>query len=587
MGQMELFGNSANGGSAIMPPNYQEMRPYQAEALAGIATSYRNGNKRPLLVMATGGGKTTVLAEFLRANIDPATQRVLVVAHTEEIIFQLRERIDNQFGGLGMINGVPGIGVVMASFDDTSARIVVATRQSLHPKRLEKVMEHGAFDYLIVDEAHHAIIANTYGVIMEVCTKRNPELRALGLTATPKRTDRQALGTLWDDIAFEWSIKDGVAEGYLSPPVRISVATEVNVSGVKTSRGDYSQRRLMSILKAYNWLELAMDAYDAHLRGKGRPTLAFMPSVDMSIEFVAALNATGVSARHIDGTTSKEDRRAILREYMAGTVDVVSNFGVLTEGFDAPHTQAIFMARPTRSAPLFTQIVGRGLRRYPGKTNCLIVDLTVIDTRALSKGTLLGDLVQCRECLSEYYKGYSHCPMCGAEAYKEEKAAPMEMGGPLGEPDLFDGEGIVARAGSLFSETFAAWYIEGGYSTCSMGDHGTLVIIPPVDDDYYRLIRIPKGRNQAPIVIGKDRDISALVFQADNIVQELARGLADRSGAWRSREVSPKQRPWLLKFGYSDDVIDTMTMGEASGIMTHRFTMDRVRGIKFDDKKSN
>lgn len=567
---------------AVIEAEYlpQSLRPYQAEAMAAIAESFSRGFKRPLVVMATGGGKTTVIAQYLLDHINPRTQRALVIAHTEEIIFQLRDRIANQFGGAldNLYGGASGIGVVMGAFDNPDARIVVATRQSLHKRRLPTLLESGMFDLVIIDEAHHAIQKNTYGTIADVLAESNPELRFLGFTATPKRSDEIALGTFWDDIAFTWGIEDGIEQGYLSPPLRIEVATRANVSGVRTSRGDYSQAKLVSALKLANWLELTVAAYKEHILDKGRPTLAFMPSVEMSHDFVFELVGLGVRARHIDGTTSKKDRRYILREYLSGHVEVVSNFGVLTEGFDAPHTQAIFMARPTRSPTLFTQIIGRGLRRYPGKDNCLIVDLTVVDTRALRMGTLLGKVVRCHYCRAEYFYSLPACPFCGAVVPIVGEGGPG--GGGSGENELEDfvGVGLVSQTKAIFEGSFSAWYVANGYSTCGLGDQGTLAIVPPIKDDYYRLVRIPKSSDEKIVVLQRDSDIASLIFAADSLVKKTSAGLAAREAEWRNNPPGEGQIKWIKKTGGHPNLA-ILSKGEASQILTHRFALKRVKGL--------
>ena len=120
-----------------------------------------------------------------------------------------------------------------------------------------------------------------------------------------------------------------------------------------------------------------------------------------------------MAAAHLDGNTPKDQRRAMLTDYKTGKLRVLSNFGVLTEGFDAPETAAILMARPTRSQTLFTQIVGRGLRPYPGKSDCLLIDLAVTDVRALEVGTLLGKMTMCKNCGIEHFAGLKACPHCG------------------------------------------------------------------------------------------------------------------------------------------------------------------------------
>jgi ribosomal protein L32 len=293
---------------------------------------------------------------------------------------------------------------------------------------------------------------------------------------------------------------DGIKGGYLAPATRLKIKTGVDTSGVKSQAGDYNEKQLISVLDASNWVSLAIDAFNEH--AGERQTLAFFPKVDMSREFARRLSEAGIPAAHIDANTPKDERGDVLRRYQRGEIRVVSNMGVLTEGFDAPQTSAILMARPTRSETLFTQIIGRGLRLYPGKQDCLIIDLTVVDTKVLEVGTILGQMADCTTCGTQFWKGLKHCPKCGADA---DSAVPNTKSCPqCGEeiarnakvcphcgyiiprvvlpPDFKGtGEGLQAEVADLFHNMSSAWYGDpDGTFSCSAGfDGAAMVILPP------------------------------------------------------------------------------------------------------------
>ncbi|MCC7447766.1 MAG: DEAD/DEAH box helicase family protein, partial [Anaerolineae bacterium] len=306
----------------------QVLRPYQQEAIQAIREAWGD-EQTPLAWLATGAGKTTILSQLLVETVDPHSQRALVFAHTKEIIEQIKERVTNQYNGLldryfgPQFN--PGIGIVMGENDSPDARIVVATRQSLHKRRLERVMQTGAFDVVVIDEGHH-VSDNTYLSIVKACREANPYVKVAGLTATPKRTDKKALGMLFTGICYPWTILDGIQGGYLSPATRIKIKTGVDVSRIRTLEGDYDQKQLVSVLDASNWVNLALDSYREY--AGERQTLAFFPKVDMSREFVSRLQESGISAEHIDAHTPKAQRADILRRYQQGEVKVVANMGV-------------------------------------------------------------------------------------------------------------------------------------------------------------------------------------------------------------------------------------------------------------------
>lgn len=501
----------------------QQLRPYQEDSIRAIVLAWEQ-HETPLIVMATGLGKTTVIAELLVREFDPATQRALVIAHTQELIYQPKERIEQQFGDrLLPYYGPefkPGIGIVMAANDDVSARIIVATRQSLREARFKRVLEHGAIDLLIIDEAHHAAPGSQYVDIVELCREANPNVKVVGFTATPKRTDKHALKMVFSKLAYNYGIVPAIKDGWLSPATRIKVKTPVDLRQVEKSAGDYKVDKLIAVLDAANWVQLAVDAYKKHVLDTGRQCLAFFPGVLESVQFTAALQAEGIPAAHVDANTPKELRGQMLRDYKQNKLKVVSNMGVLTEGFDAAQTSAILMARPTKSETLFTQIVGRGLRIYPGKQDCLIVDLTFTDTNVLTIGTLLGELQTCHnpECLTEFYRGLKHCPQCGWVAKKPvvklcpecEAELPqnakqctecgyvfLTMPRDPDEGKEEQGTGLVEEIGSLFGSMSAAWHSgQDGWLSCGVGDQGAFVIAPPSYQDGGRLReRLQRGMN--------------------------------------------------------------------------------------------
>ena len=491
----------------------QTLRPYQTDAIAAVIDAWHRG-KTPLISVPTGGGKTTIFAELLVRHFDPQTERALVLADTIELVYQPYERIRDQFDGrLNELFVTPfalasGIGIVMADQDDSSARIVVATRQTLRRSRFNKLLEHGAFDIVVIDEAHMVAAGGGFNDIVNWCREANPRVRIMGCTATPKRSDKKALAVVFDEISYNYRIVDAIKDGFLVPPTRVKIKTTVDLSGIKLTNGDYKQDDLIAALDAANWTELAVQAYEEHILKADRPCLAYFPGVQESKDFTLALQAKGIPAGHIDGTTNDKVRADILAAYKQGDLRVVSNCFVLTKGFDAPHTSAILLARPTKSETLLTQIVGRGLRLFPGKKDCLVVDLTTTDANILSVATLTGAMETCTNpaCNVEFYKGLKACPACGTPAShapnlktcpncKERIPGNAQdcpcCGYRFTGQQIFawgdnkeHGEGLYSEYTSLFGELSAAWYSDDeGYMSTSVGESGTLLITPPDNAD--------------------------------------------------------------------------------------------------------
>lgn len=557
----------------------QTLRDYQTHAVQAIRNAWGAGEPAPLAALATGAGKTTIIAQLLKETVNPDTGRALVIGHTAEIIYQLYERIANQFegalDGLYGLNFMPGIGLVMGENDSPDARIVVATRQSLHPERLPRLLNTGAFAKVIIDEAHHALGDNTYGAIMDALREANADVQIAGFTATPARTDRAALASIFSDIVYEWLIPEGIAQGYLVPVTRMKVATRVDVSAIRTNAGDYAQNRLISALDAANWLALCLDAYRQYVEPTGRQTLAFLPSVEMSKDFAAALLEQGVLAAHLDGTTPKDDRRKLLNAYTSGALKVVSNMAVLTEGFDAPATGCIFLGRPTRSRTLFTQIVGRGLRPFPGKHDCLLLDMTVVDTKALEIGTLLGRMATCKTCGVEFYASLRACPACGAPKPLTLREA-YETGAFQFPLNMDVGQGLVADYMPLFERAFAAWY-QGtdGFLSCTLTfEDGAYIIVPPLEDNYYRLAHVPKAYDTPIRYLDRNEDLASLLMQADTLIQKKAGHIAQKDAAWRGDPATPAQLQLLAKLGVK--VTGDISKGTASQLITHAISVKRL-----------
>jgi superfamily II DNA or RNA helicase len=278
---------------------------------------------------------TTIIAELVRRTVNPKTDRALALAHTQEIVYQLHDRIENQFAELEYwytVNRqlVPGIGIEMGDHRAASARIVVGTWQTLRSdKRLAELLQHGVITHVFYDEAHHLAADNEGFRLLDALREANPDIRVVGFTATPKRTDNKALAAVFKNICFSYSILDGISSGYLCPAVRKVIRTGIDLSGVKITRGDYAENQLASVLEATNWLDLAFQAYKEHLHDAGRKTLAFFPTVGMSRQFVAKCREAGIGAAHIDATTKRADRLLILRQYQRGDLKVVSNYNIL------------------------------------------------------------------------------------------------------------------------------------------------------------------------------------------------------------------------------------------------------------------
>lgn len=321
-----------------------ELRNYQLEGVRRVKTAWRDGEK-PLVYIATGGGKSTIISKLVY-DCNRAGSRCLIIGHTEEIITQLEDTIQRWVRSR--------VGVVMGTRSDAGAAVVVASRQSLYPKRLNALLLHGSFGYLFIDEAHHATRWNSYGrIVQEMCIVC-PELKIAGFTATPSSRCKG----LFTGVVFEWTVSDGMRSGYLVPLRELRVTLPF-VASAEVNAG----------------VDFVIDMYLRYIYKVRKHCIVFFRSVGESRSFVSGLLGRGIAAAHVDGGTPKCVREEILSMFRKGVYEVLSNMGVLVEGFDAPKTDSILLVRTPRSPTLLTQILGRGLRCDPAKTDCLLLNI--------------------------------------------------------------------------------------------------------------------------------------------------------------------------------------------------------------------
>ena len=335
-----------------------QLRPYQVNVVEEYNNATAAGLRHILLVADTGAGKTVIAAEIIRRAVQ-AKQRVLVLAHRRELITQASRKLH----AAGCDHGVllpdyksrPGERVQVASIATLHARAVRRRNIRLPPA-----------DLIVIDEAHHAR-ASTYSQVIE----KYPNANILGLTATPCRSDGRGLGNVFQKLIQCPSVADLIAAKYLVPTV-VYAPSIPDLRGVRVKRDDYVEAQLAQRMDqpklvgdiVTHWLRLA----------ERRPTVVYATGVAHSLHIRDEFRRANVLAEHIDGKTPVDQRDAILAGLANGTVEVVCNAMVLTEGWDQPCVSCIVLARPTKNLGLYRQIVGRGLRPAPGKTDCRILD---------------------------------------------------------------------------------------------------------------------------------------------------------------------------------------------------------------------
>ena len=334
----------------------EELRPYQQKARDRIHAEWDAGHTRTLLVLPTGTGKTIVFASVAADQVR-AGDRVLILAHRGELLEQAADKLQRSTGLVSAVEKAESTCL------DSWFRVVVGSVQTLQrTARLERFPQD-YFGTIIIDEAHHAI-TDGYRRILDYFEGA----KVLGVTATPDRGDMRNLGEVFDSLAFEYKLTDAIKEGYLCKIMAQTIPLQLDITSVTLSGGDYAVGDLGTALDPY----LEQIAAEMARRCKSRKTVVFLPLIKTSQKFRDLLNTYGFRAAEVNGQS--DDRRQVLADFDAGKYNVLCNSMLLTEGWDCPSVDCVVVLRPTKVRSLYSQMVGRGTRLSPGKTDLLLLD---------------------------------------------------------------------------------------------------------------------------------------------------------------------------------------------------------------------
>ncbi|WP_354689928.1 DEAD/DEAH box helicase [Lentibacter algarum] len=421
------------------------LRPYQEAAISSIYGYFKTNKGNPLVVIPTAGGKSLVMASFIEGVLKAwPDQRILIVTHVRELIAQ------NHAEMIGLWPEAPA-GIYSAGLGkrEAQARVLFAGIQSIH----RRAHEIGHTDLVLIDEAH-LIPGNSstmYRRFLDALQVINPALKVIGLTATPFRTGSGMLhegkDVLFTDIAYEAPVRDLIDAGYLSPLVSKQPATRLDVSKVGTRAGDFIARDLAAAVDQEATTRAAVNEIIDY--GKNRKSwLAFCSGVEHSHHVAQEFDRQGITCRTIFGDTPKDERDAIIAAFKRGEIRALASIGVLTTGFNAPGVDLIALLRPTKSAGLYVQMVGRGTRLAPDKENCLVLDFAenvrrhgpidlVRPKRPGDGGGGEAPTKVCPECDSIMALSATECPDCGyVFPPREVKIAPTAATLPVLSPKV-------------------------------------------------------------------------------------------------------------------------------------------------------
>jgi ATP-dependent helicase IRC3 len=551
--------NATSSSTGVTP------RPYQEEAVQAILKSRRQGLQRVLVTMPTGTGKTSVFVWTMeRLNLK---RPALVLAHRDELIRQAADRIADL---------APGVRVGIEKAAETAppdSDVVVASVQTLGrqgSRRLEW-LEEIVPELIICDEAHHAP-ADTYGRVFNRFGAFEPGGAFLvGCTATPHRIDAKSMGKVFQEEVFRYDLREAMNADWLCPIRCYRVVTDTDLSGVRTTQGDFevgdlaeavnTEARTRTVIE--HWLEVA----------DGRRTIVFCADVQHAHDTAELFRGAGAAAEAVDGSMPLDERRGILARLRSGETEVVTNCGVLTEGFDCPEVAAVVMLRPTKSSSLYTQMAGRGTRPAVGKKDLILIDVVDNCTRhsLVTAPVLLGlpsnltlegeSLLAAARLVEELGAGADTIDLGRPVTLRELKTR-------LAEWDIF---GQIELPEEVRRATKLAWapVPSGFFLSCGSKREARIF------QDMVGAFRLELVANGVTVEKRSLGSVPSLGFaNADSAVLNRwpdAAQLIRADRAWRKEPATDKQLSLLKKKGFPVHVLAKLTKGDAAVALNRVF----------------
>jgi superfamily II DNA or RNA helicase len=427
-----------------------KLRDYQTEAVGAVERAWGEGRRAPLLVLPTGAGKTICFAH-LTESLCARGARVLIVVHRRELLHQASEKLRT----LGCAHDL-----ITPKIDYNGHPVAVGSVQTI-------VKRDGLFfDYVIVDEGHHAV-AGSWGK----CLQMFKAARVLGVTATPSRLDGRGLGDVYDHLILGPSVRDLIARGHLVRPQVYAYPVSDALATIGRRGGEYDLRTYAATeLERPQITGSALEHY--RKLSPNEPAIAFCASVEHALAVAREFTAAGFPFAAVHGQMSDVERARVFADYAEGRLIGLASVDLISEGTDLPFATTAILLRPTTSTALYLQQVGRVLRPAAGKTRALVLDHVgnslehglPDDDRAWSLGGLKRasearlPIRQCRTCYRVFESG-QRCPWCNSV-----NTAPRERKLTEGAGDLV--EVTAADIARFKLEKREAYRRAGSYAEC-------------------------------------------------------------------------------------------------------------------------
>ena len=405
-----------------------ELRPYQREAVEATYCFMRTRDDNSCIEIPTAGGKTPVMATICRDAVSLWNGRVVILAHVKELLQQALDKLRDVAPDLP-------VGLYSASLRrrELNYAITIAGIQSIY----QKACDLGPVDLIIIDEAHMvpADGEGRYRQFISDAKAVNPNVRIIGLTATPFRMNTGMIcapENILNAICYKIGVRELIVQGYLCPLRTKAGVARADMSNLHVRAGEFVAGEVEDVMDTDDLVQAACAEIVEHTADR-RSVLIFAAGVRHGQHVVETLRSRhGVECGFVEGNTPTRERDALLDRFKRGDLKYLANVNVLTTGFDAPTIDCVAMLRPTMSPGLYYQMVGRGFRLHPDKSDCLVLDFggnilrhgPVDDLRIKEPGKGDGEAPakECPECHALVHAAFSVCPECGYEFPPPERS---------------------------------------------------------------------------------------------------------------------------------------------------------------------
>ncbi len=565
------------------------LRPYQQGWLDSVVGRYRAGINRQLGRAATGTGKTVLFSGLPTAMNMQSNERMMVLVHREELATQAADKLFKW-------NPTKSVGVEMGEYNASSNnQIIVAGSPTIgraNSKRIEPFRSE-QFKYLVVDEAHHSL-GNTYGNIFNHFNIFSREdFLTLGVTATPNRADGKGLDKIYQEMVFDFPLDVAIRQGWLAAIRGIRVKTKVTLDEVQTLAGDFNNQQLGATVNVKERNEQIVQAWLKE--APDRQTVVFCVDIQHAKDLSQTFKNYGVKCEAIWG--SDPLRHEKLKAHEAGDINVLCNCQILTEGYDSWRISCIIMARPTQSAALYEQIVGRGTRippdiynliesiqagKTPSKIDCLIIDVVDASLKhSLNNvATLFGlqeELDTKGKSITEVVDEIEEAEKKGIDTSRLTDFSKLDL--YIEEVDLFK----VAYPDEIIQISDFQWHKTANDSyVLLLSGNESMVVKSDLVGNWH--INGVVGTSQ---VERKAKTFDTAIKEADMLVQVLGGrnnvSLAKRVAKWHKEPPTAAQKLCCKNFGIR--IPEGSTKGEVACALNKRIAeVDNKLGIKFYKK---